>query len=398
MDSPALSPNSPTGSPQASRLTPDTMRAQMPISRRIAYFDHAAVAPLSGPASTALSHWSQQAAELGDTVWLDWNEGVERTRQSAATLIGADTDEVALVANTTTGINFVAEGLDWRTGDNVVILGDEYPSNVYPWMHQQDRGVETRFVETDFGRLDPDKLRQACDSRTRVVSVSWSGFSTGYRHDIDRLVEIAHAAGALFFLDAIQGLGVFPLDVTQTPVDFLAADGHKWMLGPEGAGLAYIRGEHLDRLRTIGVGATSVVGRYDYSTIDYRLRNCAARYEGGSHNMAGFIGWGASLELLAQWAPGELATAVLAISDLAVERLQSAGAEVLTHRRLGPDGHDPRSGIVAFTVPGQDPMEARKRCLEAGIALSCRGGRLRISPHGYNNADDVDRLIDALFH
>ncbi|MEM9185761.1 MAG: aminotransferase class V-fold PLP-dependent enzyme [Planctomycetota bacterium] len=313
-------------------MTPATMRAEMPIAQRVAYFDHAAVGPISGPAARAMRHWLTQAAELGDTVWLDWQAAVERARSSAARLINAADEEIALVPNTTSGINFVAEGLDWREGDNVVILADEYPSNVYAWMHQQDRGVKTRFVKTDFGRLDPDELRRACDTRTRVVSVSWVGFSTGCRQDVDLVAEIAHAAGALFFLDAIQGLGVFPLDVTQTPIDFLAADGHKWMLGPEGAGMAYIRREHLDRLRTVGVGATSVVGRYDYSTIDYRLRSSAARYEGGSMNMAGLIGWGASVDLLAAWPPGELAAAVLAITDQACDRLRSIGAEVLSHR------------------------------------------------------------------
>ena len=202
----------------AELMTPEQMRAQMPIAGKVAYFDHAAVGPLSGPAAEAIGLWLRQAAEAGDTVWLDWAAQVKAARRNAAALIGADEDEIALVPNTTAGINFVAEGLDWRPGDNVVILAGEYPSNAYPWIHQQDRGVETRMVETDRGRPDLAKLREACDERTRVVSVSWVSFSTGYRLDPERRSpKIAHAAGALFFLDAIQGLGVFPLDVSQTP-------------------------------------------------------------------------------------------------------------------------------------------------------------------------------------
>ncbi|MEN1678172.1 MAG: aminotransferase class V-fold PLP-dependent enzyme [Planctomycetota bacterium] len=371
------------------------MRAQMPIAERVAYFDHSAVAPLSGPASAALAQWAREAAELGDTVWMNWSDRVGEVRSSAARLIGAEESEIVLVPNTTTGINFVAEGLDWREGDNVVILADEYPSNVYPWMNQESRGVETRMVKTDFGRFDLDRVREACDDRTRVVSVSWVGFSTGYRQDIDSLAAIAHEAGALFFLDAIQGLGVFPIDVRQTPIDFLAADGHKWMLGPEGAGLAYIKSEHLDKLRPAGVGAASVVGRYDYTTIDFRLRPTAARFEGGSQNLAGLIAWGASLDLLMAWPRGGAAEAVLSISDAACERLRSIGAEIATHREP-QSGWDPRSGVVSFTLPGQDPVKQRERCLEAGVALSCRGGRLRISPHAYTNTDDIDRLVTAL--
>lgn len=377
------------------------MRAQMPIAGRVAYFDHSAVAPLSGPAAETLTTWARQAAEQGDTVWMDWSKRVEEVRRSAAELIGADDSEIVLVPNTTTGINLVAEGLDWREGDNVVILADEYPSNVYPWMNQQRRGVETRTVTTDFGRIDLQRVREACDHRTRVVSVSWVGFSTGYRQDVDSLAAIAHQAGALFFLDAIQGLGVFPLDVRETPIDFLAADGHKWMLGPEGAGMAYVRAEHLDKLRPAGVGAASVVGRYDYSAIDFRLRPTAARFEGGSQNLAGLIAWGASLDLLMAWPRGGVADAVLAISDLACERLRSIGAEIATHRAPkvaggSPAAWDPRSGVVSFSLPGKDPQQARERCLAEGVALSCRGGRLRISPHAYTNAEDVDRLVAAL--
>jgi len=372
------------------------MRAQMPIAGKIAYFDHAAVSPLSGPAAQAVGHWARQASELGDMVWPEWHKGYERTRRGAAQLIAAEPDEIALAPSTTAGINMVAEGIDWREGDNVVILADEYPSNAYPWMNQHDRGVETRLVETNRGRPDHDKLRQACDNRTRVVSVSWVSFSTGYRNNIDAIADIAHQAGAYFFLDAIQGLGVFPLDVSQSPIDFLAADGHKWMLGPEGAGLAYFRRENLEKLRAIGVGAHSVMNAHDYSTLDFRLRPAASRYEGGSPNMVGMLGWGASLQLLSQWRAEDLAAAVLAITDLACEKLQSIGASIVSHRAIEPSGHDPRSGIVSFTLPDRDPMQLRHECLDAGIALSCRAGRLRISPHAYNNEDDIDRLIDAL--
>lgn len=379
-------------------MTPQAMRNQMPITEQIAYFDHAAVAPVSGPAGEAIQHWLKQATELGDTVWLEWAKGVEETRRHGAEMLSASKDEIALVTSTTHGINFVAEGLDWNEGDNVVILSDEYPSNVYPWMHQWDRGVETRMVQTDFGRFNPDRLREACDNRTRVVSVSWVGFQTGYRQDLSPIAEIAHAAGAYFFVDAIQALGVFPLDVNDVPIDFLAADGHKWMLGAEGAGIAYVRKEHLEKLRTIGVGSNSVVGAKDFSTIDYTLRPTATRYEGGSANMPGLLGLGASLDFLAKWNPQDRVDAVLAVTDLACEELRRAGAKIHTHRELEPSGHDPRSGIVCFTMPDQDPMQQRQKALEAGVAMSCRGGKLRISAHAYNNADDVARLVEVVSH
>jgi selenocysteine lyase/cysteine desulfurase len=209
--------------------TRQRLRAEMPVAERWAYFDHAAVAPISKPAAEAVRAWCDQALADGDTRWPEWSRRCEATRDAAARLVGAERDEIALVPNTTAGIGLVAEGLDWRSGDNVVTLADEFPSNAYPWLNLASRGVETRRVPTDNGRLDLEALAAACDARTRIVSVSWIGFATGCRQDVERIVEIAHARGALMMLDAIQGLGAFPFDVRQTPVDFLAADGHKWM-------------------------------------------------------------------------------------------------------------------------------------------------------------------------
>lgn len=367
------------------------LRAEMPVAQRWAYFDHAAVAPIPQRAADAIRSWCTQALDDGDSRWPEWSQGAEATRDTAARLIGADRDEVALVPNTTAGITLVAEGLDWRPGDNVVTLADEFPSNAYPWLNLASRGVETRRVATDNGRLNVDDLAAACDERTRIVSVSWVGYATGYRHAVERIAAIAHERGALIMLDAIQGLGALPFDVRQTPVDFLAADGHKWMLGPEGAGIAYIRREHLDRLRPFGVGWHSVVHAADYARIELDLKPSAARYEGGSQNMVGMLGLGASLELLLQIGLENIAAAICDITDRACERLLSLGATIVSDRRP-----EHRSGIVAFELAGRDPLAVKKHCLAQQVVLSCRVGRLRISPHAYNNEEDLDRLIEAL--
>jgi selenocysteine lyase/cysteine desulfurase len=208
---------------------------------------------------------------------------------------------------------------------------------------------------------------------------------------VGRLAEIAHARGALLFLDAIQGLGVFPLDVRQTGVDFLAADGHKWLLGPEGAAVFYLREEHLDRLRPLGVGWNSVVHAHDFTRIELDFKRSASRYEGGSQNMAGLIALAASLRLLLSFGPAALAKRILEVTDLACQRLEEAGAVVLSDRRP-----EHASGIVLFDLPGRDPQAVRRQCLDRGVVLSCRAGRLRISPHAYNNAEDVDRLVESM--
>jgi len=371
------------------------MRQSMPVARTLAYFDHAAVAPLPAPAQRAIADWAREAAEAGDTVWPTWAARIEQIRGRAAELFGAAEAEIALVPNTTSGIGLVAEGFPWREGDNVVTLENEFPSNLYPWMNLASRGVETRRVAVEGGGVDLQRVADACDDRTRIVSLSWVGYASGWRIDPAEAARMAHDQGALLFLDAIQGLGVFPLDAEGAGIDFFAADGHKWMLGPEGAGLLYVRRKHLDLLRPLGVGWNSVKQTHDFGHVELDIRPTAARYEGGSQNMPGFHGLGASLDMLAEYGLASqrsaVAERVLAISDSACEHLESAGAELFT-RREG----DHRSGIVTFRMPGVEPARARKTCLERRVVLSCRGGGLRISTHAYNDQDDLTRLVQAL--
>lgn len=375
----------------------EQLRAQMPAAQKYAYFDHAAMSPLPQPAADAFQKWLAEAVEIGNPVWGDWVKGVETMRATAAQMIGAHPDEIALVNNTTGGIGLIAEGLDWRAGDNVVTFADEFPSNVYPWMNLTSRGVETRRVPTDVsGRPDLERLAETCDARTRIVTVSWVGFATGYRHDVRRIADIAHERGALMFLDGIQALGVFPLDVNEFNIDFMAADGHKWLLGPEGAGIAYIRRKHLDQLRAISPGWHSVVPGQDYTHIELNLRPAAARYEGGSQNNAGMLAFGASLKLLNELGAENTAATVLNITDLACERLAKIGAKIVSDRRLDHRGGEQRSGIVSFEWPGHDPMAVKRHGMRQHVIFGCRAGRLRISPHAYNNEEDLDRLVEAL--
>ena len=344
------------------------------------------------PTRDVLRFWAEDMAANGNTVWPDWDKRVEAVRRAAAAMIGAEADEIALVNNTTHGINIVAEGLRWREGDNVVTLANEFPANLYPWMNQADRGVETRLVPVEGGRPDLGRIADACDDRTRIVTVSWVSYSSGWRFDLDRLAETVYRRGALLFVDAIQGLGVFELDVKNTPIDFASADSHKWMLGPEGAGICFIRGEHLGELRPTGTGWRSVEEPGNFEKIGQPLRATASRYEGGTQCMGALAAMGASIELLGRFGPRAISQRVIEITDLACERLASIGAEIKSPRQS--EAH--KSGIVVFTLPGQDPEALKQRCLERGVALSCRSGMLRISPHAYNNEDDIERLIDAL--
>ena len=277
------------------------MRALMPVAKKLAYFDHAAVSPIPQPAYEAITTWLSQASSQGDLCWPQWAKQVEVIRRRAARLINAHHDEVAFIPNTSSGIGLVAEGLPWKPGDNVVTFENEFPANQYPWMNLKSRGVETRTVTVENGIPSIDRLLESCDHSTRLISISWVSFSSGYRFSqsqLQTIIQEAHQREILVMLDAIQGLGLFPINVAELEIDFLAADGHKWMLGPEGAGLFYLRKEHLELLRPLMVGWYSVASPFDFNNIDWEPRPQAARYEGGTQNMVGLLGLGASLEML----------------------------------------------------------------------------------------------------
>jgi cysteine desulfurase/selenocysteine lyase len=369
-------------------------RAEMPVTQHWVYFDHAAVAPLSGRAREALRVWSEDQTANGLIHERRWNERVEVVRGMAARLIGAEVSDVAFVKNTSEGIGIVAEGFPWQAGDNVVIAQEEYPANQYPWMNLHDRGVEVRTVPSrPDGRLWIDDVAAAMDARTRIVSLSWVEFASGFRNDLDALGQLCRERGAAFFVDAIQGLGVFPLDVQRTPIDFLAADGHKWLLGPEGAGILYVRREWIERLRPVDIGWNSVVGANNFSTIDFRLKPHAGRYESGTLNVAGITGLGGSLELLLEIGIDNIASRVLDWTDfLCAQVMTRSEPRVYSSRRV-PD----RSGIVSLEYADPAvPAIKKKQCRQRGIVVNHRAGRLRVSPHFYNTHEEIERLLAEL--
>ena len=379
------------GTDTAIESTRHKLRELMPVSQKWAYFDHAGVAPIPTSTVEAMHTWMHEVSQEGDTIWPQWSRQVNQTRRTAAEMLGASVEEIALMPSTTAGINLVAEGFPWQAGDNIVTLADEFPSNLYPWMNLEKLGVETRRVPTNKGQVDLDEFESHCDQHTRVISISWIGYSNGCRRDLAAFSEIARRHDALFFLDAIQGVGVFPLNLQEVEIDCLAADGHKWMLGPEGAGIAFVRHRWLEKLKPLNVGWNSVAHSQDFSHVELNLKNSAERYEGGTLNMGGFIGLGSSLKLLADLGVENVSATILDFNDRLAALLQEYGAEIAS-----PWLPEQRSGIVSFEFPGHDSNTLRKHFLQHQVALNCRGGRLRMSAHAYNNEQDLQRVSNAL--
>jgi selenocysteine lyase/cysteine desulfurase len=366
-------------------------RAEFPVTEHWAYFDHAAVAPLPRRSGAILRAWADDQEQNGVVHWPNWERRLETLRAGAARLINAHPDEIAFVGSTTQGIGLVAEGFPWRVGDSVVTAAEEYPSNIYPWMNLASRGVSLRTVPSRDGRIWVEDLAEAIDASTQVLTISHVEFASGFRNDLDALADLCRERGVALFVDAIQGLGPLVLDVQRTPIDFLAADGHKWLLGPEGAGLLYVRREWIERLRPLGVGWHSVVGSYNSPENDFRLKPNAQRWEGGSFNMPGLQALGASLSLFLEIGPEVVSDRILDRAAAVRALAGASGWSVVGSTRPGD-----LSGIVALERPGVDPNAVVRALRARGVAIACRRGKLRISPHVYNDEEDLGRLAEGL--
>jgi selenocysteine lyase/cysteine desulfurase len=367
-------------------------RSQFPVARDWAYLNHAAVAPISLPARNRVHEWADDMASSGNVNEAAWYSEIEDVRRLSAELIAARPEEVALLKNTSEGISLVAEGWDWQPGESVVTVEGEFPANVYPWLHLESKGVAVRRVPTrEQGRIAIDDLAGAIDESTRILAISHVQYASGFRSDLRAIGGLCRERGVRFCVDAIQGLGVIPIDVEEMYIDFLAADGHKWLLSPEGAAIFFCRRELLDRLRPISVGWKSVANYANHAQIDFRYPDSASRFECGSMNVPSIVGLGASLKLLSEIGIETISSRVRDITDHLVSELERIGADVFS-----PRGEGEWSGIISFELPRCEPRRAKKHCLERQVVLSYRAGRLRASPHFYNNQADTAALIDAL--
>ncbi len=367
------------------------VRTRFPVVQRHVYLNHAGVSPLGTHVTGAMRAALHRLECDGAADYRSFVRRIEEVREALGRLVGAEARDIAFVKNTTQGLIIAAESIPWQAGDNCVITDLEFPANVYPWLHLKRRDIETRIVPAVEGRIIVDDLVAAMDRRTRALAISWVEFSTGFRNNLEILGQLCAERGIFFVVDAIQGLGALQMKVERCGIDFLAADGHKFLLGPEGCGLLYCTDSPKADLRPTNVGWGSVVNPDDYLTYDLTLKDDASRFEEGSLNVVGIHGLGASVEYFLQLGPPAIEERVLSLSDLLVEKLQAAGALITSSRAT-----EERSPIVCFNLASVPPDEVQRRLRAAGIVCAVRGGAVRLSLHMYNNEDDFDRVIHAL--
>ncbi|MEM6552417.1 MAG: aminotransferase class V-fold PLP-dependent enzyme [Planctomycetota bacterium] len=374
-----------------------TVDPRFPVLRHRTFLNHAAVAPISGPAADVLARYAEHASRHAYLDW-DWYGALQAVRESCARMIGAEgTEGIAFVPNTSTGLGMVAGGLDWRPGDHVVLTDVEYPANRYCWHDLKRRGVTvTEVPEGADRRIDVDEVVEAITDRTRVVAISHAQYSTGYRIDLKPIAETVHLAGGYLCVDAIQTVGAMPVDVVADGIDFLSADGHKWMLGPEGAGFFYCRPDLCEMLHPPVTGWIGMEDALAYHRFRFEFRKDARRFEPGTWNIPGLLALGASLEMLL----GEGLDTVWARIEALTAQLRS-GLRERGYRVVSPNRARERSGITSFLPPRVEPFGPGlsgvvKGLRERGIEIAQRAGLLRVSPHFYNTAEQVDGLLEEL--
>lgn len=368
-----------------------TYREEFPVTKDFIYLDHAGVSPLPLRTVEAVSRFLVQASTKGLFSYDAWVWEADSVRAACAELIGAHYDEVSFVKNTSHGISIVAKGLKWRRGDNLIIADKEFPSNIYPWLALRRRGVDVKVVPLrDDGSISLDDVEEMIDSRTRLVTVSSVQYWNGFRVDLEALGELCSQKGVYFFVDAIQSLGAVPMDVDRFKIDFLAADGHKWLLAPEGTGIFYCRRGREEKLDPPLLGWKSVEDEYDYDTVHFNLKSNALRFEEGSLNFMGIIALGASLRMLLEVGIERINARIIELGDMIIAEVEKRGYALRT-----PRDKDKRAGIISF-LGDFNPQEVRWKLKENGVMVNVRGGGLRVSPHFYNSDEDIMVFFDML--
>jgi len=368
------------------------IRNLFPVTRNYTYLNHSAVTPLPSPVYERMTEHARDVLESGLVHWREWSAAVERVRELGARLVNAQPAEIAFAPGTSAGLSMIANGIEWRAGDNVVTADCEFPANLIPWRRlERENGVEVRIAREHEGRLETDEILGLVDERTRVVSLSFVEFASGFRNDLAAIGSFCRGRDVLFVVDAIQGLGALELDVTRDHIDAFAADAHKFLLGPEGAALLFLGPRALERVRPTVVGWMSVKDPYDVGNLTQEYAAGARRFEPGALNTCGVLGLGAAIELLLSVGVGRIERYLIELGDYLCARLQDKGYQIISSRQKGH-----ASAVISCRHPRHSAASVSHHLEEQRIITTARVGRLRISPHFYNTLEEMDRLIECL--
>jgi cysteine desulfurase/selenocysteine lyase len=373
-------------------ITQEQFRSFFSVAGKRLFFNHAAYSPLSKPVVNAMDEFLEHR-QMGNPLSWSIAEGhMEGLRENYGKLVGAPASRIAHMANTVSGINVLANGLDWKSGDHILLYVDEFPSNVMPFLNLKDKGVQVEFISAPDGRITPELFEAVLKPQTRLISISSVQYLTGFRADLKAFSQLCHDRNILFSVDAIQSVGVIPTDVIASGVDFMAVGGHKWMMSPLGTGFLYVTEEVQARLKTAQRGYMGHVNPVDFGNFSQDLSPDARRFELGAFNASGMAGAEKATELLLECGLDSIFRHVRKL----IGQFEW-GLETIAFEKMYKFEDHEQSSISMFSHNDPTKNEAIFRKLsEAGVNISLRGGGLRLAPHYYNTSDEVDKILELL--
>lgn len=370
-------------------MEPSACRTLFPALDEQIFLNHAGIAPCSTRVITAMRTVLTEQARLGRAGYRDWHERTAAVRRQAADFIGATASDIAFIPNTSTGLSLIAEALPWQAGEAVLVPTPDFPANVYPWQHLARRGVRVIGLPRRHGRIEVKDVALALVPGARVLALSSVDYATGFAADLPAIGAFCRKHNLLLVVDAIQSLGVLPIDVKRCGIDALACGAHKWLCGPQGIGLLYVAPELRGQLVPPLVGWKSVADAENFS-LHFALRDDAALFEPGTLNLAGIAGLGAALELLTEIGSARIRAQVAKL----VEQL-AGGLEQRGWRLATPWQEHECAGIIAF-AGAVEPRELFRYLAANGVVVALRDGRIRLSPHFANNEADLAGFFTLL--
>ncbi len=373
-------------------MDPLEARNLIPLTDHYIHMNHAGVSPMSERGRAAIEQVVEESVNRPYRSGWSQEEG-DRVRELVAELITGSPDGVALTRSTAHGVSLLAQGLEWKGGDNVVGARWEYPANVYPWMALAAAGVEYRQAQPVGGRILPEAVFSLVDSRTRVVALSHVEFWNGFRVDVEAIGAECRRRGIVFAVDVMQSVGALTVDVSRLPIDFCAAGAGKWLMGPPGIGFCYFAPDLLDRVRPRVVGVMSVVGHDQYFDPDFSLAPSARRFEESVVSLLDTAAFGAALGLLLEVGREAIENRVLDLAARLAGGLAERGYELI---EPWPRTRAESSGIVSFRKAGATAQEVLRDLSAAHVIARTHRDFVRLSPHFYNTEEEVDRVLNVL--
>ena len=372
-------------------MTTPLPRSEFAVTQRYLYLNHAAAGVLPASTVAAVREFAHAHAAAGVLGTFPYDLKMAEYREKIGRYIGASGAEIATIPNTSAGAGTIALGIDWKPGDEVLLCDNEFPANVVAWLALRRRGVDVRLLPLAQGRLTPQRLQREITPRTRVVTCSWVSYFDGYRHDLAGLATVAHEAGALLCVDAMQGLGALPIDVRTLGLDALYCGAAKWMLGLHGAAFLYVSPRIAQELEVASPGWRSLEDMWDFHNYEQPFTREALRFEGGTPNLLGTLSLACAIDLFNASGPQRIAAHVLMLTDRLYDGLADLGATFSTER-----GERCSSGIVTFALGGRDSIALGQALEREGIVTTYRTGGIRVSPHGYTTTEEIDDMVNAV--